>query len=162
MLAIEGDTQGDVWAIPLDGKAKAQSLLATKFNERNARFSPDGRWVAYSSNESGIDEVYVQPCPSLAGKWQISTRGGDQAVWSRHGRMLYYRGGGQVRAVEIMPAATLQLSTPVLSSRTSTKAKATPTSATTLRRMASSSSYATIPARQPKNTCPWWTTSYPS
>ena len=73
---------------------RRRSRCVTKFNERNARFSPDGRWVAYSSNESGIDEVYVQPCPSLAGKWQISTRGGDQAVWSRHGRMLYYRGGG--------------------------------------------------------------------
>lgn len=113
LVSIEGaETQSDVWVLPLDGKGKAQSLLSTKFNERNARLSPDGRWIAYTSNESGTDEVYVQPYPSLAGKWQVSTRGGNQAVWSRDGRTLYYRGGGQLVAVELTPGATFQLSAP--------------------------------------------------
>ncbi len=80
---------------------KAQPFLGTQFNERWARFSPDGRWLAYGSDESGRYEIYVQPYPGPGGKWQISTEGGTEAVWNPNGRELFYRSDDRVMAVEI-------------------------------------------------------------
>jgi len=65
------------------------------------RFSPDGKCMAYISDESGRFEVYVQPYPGPGGKWQISTEGGVEPVWARNGRELFYRNGDQMMAVEI-------------------------------------------------------------
>ena len=58
-----------------------------------SRLSPDGHWIAYASNETGRLEIYVQPFPSLEGKWQISTDGGGHPVWARNGQELFYRSG---------------------------------------------------------------------
>jgi serine/threonine protein kinase/Tol biopolymer transport system component len=80
---------------------KAQPFLRTPFNEGAARFSPDGRWLAYVSDESGRFEIYVQPYPGPGGKWQISTEGGTEPVWNRNGRELFYRSGGKMMAVDI-------------------------------------------------------------
>jgi len=80
---------------------KAQPFLQTPFNESVPRFSPDGRWLAYISNESGRYEVYVQPYPGPGGKWQISTDGGTEPVWNRNGRELFYRSGDKMMAVDI-------------------------------------------------------------
>jgi Tol biopolymer transport system component len=66
-----------------------------------ARFSPDGRWLAYVSNESGRYEVYVQPYPGPGGKWQISTEGGTEPAWNPNGRELFYRSGDKMMAVDI-------------------------------------------------------------
>jgi Tol biopolymer transport system component len=85
-----GATAYDVWALPTGGEAKAAPYLNTKFNEDQARFSPDGRWVAYICDESGTYEVYVQPFPRTGAKWQVSTRGGVQPHWRRDGRELFY------------------------------------------------------------------------
>jgi serine/threonine-protein kinase len=63
----------------------------TPFNEFNPAFSPDGRWLAYTSNESGTSEVYVRPFPGSGGRWQVSTGGGAFPVWSRDGRELLFR-----------------------------------------------------------------------
>ena len=68
--------------------------------EGGARFSPDGRWLAYVSNESGRAEVYVQPYPGPGGKWQISIEGGTEPIWNRNGRELFYRSGTKMMAVE--------------------------------------------------------------
>ncbi len=92
------DTQQDQWVLPVtpDGKpeagAKARPYLRTRFNEYSARFSPEPspRWVAYMSDESGRDEVYVQAFPEPRGKFQISTGGGMSPEWSPDGRELYY------------------------------------------------------------------------
>src|SRR5262249_21647479 len=65
-------------------------FLQTNANERNARFSPDGRWIAYTSDESGINEIYVQSFPALGSKQQISTNGGYFLGWSRHSNELFY------------------------------------------------------------------------
>jgi hypothetical protein len=65
-------------------------FLQTPFNENQGQFSPDGRWVAYTSNESGNNEVYVVPFPGPGGKWQVSTGGGIYAKWSRDGAELFY------------------------------------------------------------------------
>ena len=80
----------DIFALPLNGERTPRPFLQTKFSEFEARFSPDGRWVVYQSNESGRDEVFVRPYPGPGGKWQLSTEGGDDPRWSRRGRELVY------------------------------------------------------------------------
>lgn len=82
--------QWGVWALPLEGDLKPFPLVQTPFNEFQARFSPDGRWFAYTSDETGRPEVYVQRFPQSGGKWQVSTSGGVQPRWGRNGRQLYF------------------------------------------------------------------------
>jgi Tol biopolymer transport system component len=82
-------TNWDVEVLPLAG-GESQTFLATPAEERNARLSPDGRWMAYMSNETGNFEVYVQPYPATGTKWQISKGGGVQPQWRRDGRELFY------------------------------------------------------------------------
>ena len=69
---------------------KPYPFLSTPFSETNGVFSPDGKWVAYQSNESGRDEVYVRPFPGPGGVWQISAGGGTQPRWRADGKELYY------------------------------------------------------------------------
>jgi Tol biopolymer transport system component len=81
----------DLWVLPLQGDRKPMPYLTTQFNETQAKFSPDGHWVVYASNESGTREVYVQPFPtSSGGKWAVSNGGGSQPRWSRDGKELFY------------------------------------------------------------------------
>jgi Tol biopolymer transport system component len=97
----------DVWVLRLSDR-KVQPFIATRFNEGGASFSPDGRWLAYVSNESGRAEIYVQPYPGPGGKWQISTDGGTEPLWNRNGRELFYRSGNKMMAVQVtmQPAFT--------------------------------------------------------
>ena len=96
-----GPTTGrDIWVLRMSDR-KAQTFLRTPFNEDAARFSPDGRWIAYVSDESGRDEVYAQPFPGPGGKWQISTDGGTEPVWNRNGRELFYRSGNKMMVADI-------------------------------------------------------------
>ena len=99
-LEVDPTTAGDIWALQLSDH-KARPFLRTSFYESAARFSPDGRWLAYASNESGPFEVYVQPYPGPGGKWQVSTEGGNEPVWNRDGRELFYRSGDKMMAVDI-------------------------------------------------------------
>jgi serine/threonine protein kinase/Tol biopolymer transport system component len=80
----------DLWLQPLFGDKKPFPYLATPFNETNARISPDGKWLAYVSDETRRYEVYVQPFPTPGAKAQISTEGGEKPVWSRDGKQLYF------------------------------------------------------------------------
>jgi serine/threonine-protein kinase len=89
----------DIWVLPLEGEPSA--FLATSFNERSPEFSPDGKWLAYVSNESGRDEVYVQPYPGPGGRWLISNEGGSEPVWSADGRELFYRYEEQMMAATV-------------------------------------------------------------
>jgi len=102
------DTGFDIMILPLDGKGKLRPFLRTRFNEEFAQFSPDGHWLAYQSDESGRNEVYVQPYPGPVGKWQISNDGGSRPEWSRDGRELFYLNGDKLMAVpiQIRPAFT--------------------------------------------------------
>jgi hypothetical protein len=106
-------TNRDLMILPLDGDSrsgwkagKPTAFLNGTFDEQQAAFSPDGHWVAYSSNESGRDEVYVRPFPGPGSRWQISTAGGYAPVWSRTRRELFYGGGsaGTLAARQIMVA----------------------------------------------------------
>jgi Tol biopolymer transport system component len=88
--AIAFVQNGDVWILPPDGDRTPVPLLQSTANETTPRFSPDGRWLAYSSNESGKDEVYVVPYPRRAGKYQISSGGGVYPLWARDGKELCF------------------------------------------------------------------------
>jgi serine/threonine-protein kinase len=94
------ETGNDVWLLTLDGSG-AQLLLGTAFNEYGAAFSPDGNWLAYTSDETGRDEIYAQPFPGTGGMWQVSAEGGRQPTWAPDGRVLYYRSRGRFVAVEL-------------------------------------------------------------
>jgi eukaryotic-like serine/threonine-protein kinase len=83
-------TGSDLWGLPQFGDRKPSVFLRTRFNEHTAKFSPDGRWVAYISDESGRGDVYVTPFPTASGKWQISTGGGAFPRWRRDGKELFY------------------------------------------------------------------------
>ncbi len=84
------DTSTDLWILPMRGERTPRPFLATPFTEMHARFSPDGRWVAYASDESGQREIYVQGFPEPGPKIQISTEGGGQPMWGPGGRQLLY------------------------------------------------------------------------
>jgi serine/threonine-protein kinase len=85
-------TGWDVIALDLaDPEREARPLLATSSDEQLAVLSPDGRWLAYASNESGHTEIYVRSYPDLATKWQVSTGGGSEPAWSPDGSELFYR-----------------------------------------------------------------------
>ena len=88
----------DILILPIEGDdasgwrpGKPMAFLTSSFNETQPTFSPDGRWLAYVSDESGQPEVYVRPYTVAAGKWQVSTGGGMDPVWSRTARELFYR-----------------------------------------------------------------------
>jgi len=103
----------DVGVLSLDGARRTELLLKSPFSELNAEVSPDARWLAYQSNESGRDEIYVRPFPDVeGGKWQVSTGGGTRPHWSRDGRELFYflqaRG---VMAAPIQPGVTFTAGT---------------------------------------------------
>jgi serine/threonine protein kinase len=105
---VNPTTQRDIWVLrmgdPSAGSGqvqKVQPFLETPFDESVPRFSPDGRWLTYISNESGRFEIYVQSYPGPGGKWQISTEGGTEPAWNRNGRELFYRSGDKMMAVEI-------------------------------------------------------------
>jgi Tol biopolymer transport system component len=83
-------TGGDIMIVSLTGDHTPKRYLQTPFNESSGRFSPDGKFVAYVSNETGRNEVYVQSFPSLGTKVPVSARGGDYAEWSEDGSELYF------------------------------------------------------------------------
>jgi len=101
----------DIWVLRLSDR-KAQPFLRTPFNESSPRFSPDGRWLAYISDESGRYEVYVQPYPGPGGKWQISTEGGTEPTWNPNGRELFFRNGDKMMTVNIAAQSGFSASKP--------------------------------------------------
>jgi hypothetical protein len=101
----------DLWALPLEGTRKPFPVVQSRFNEDEGQFSPDGRWIAYRSNESGRDEVYVQAFPGPAGKRQMSTVGGSQPRWRRNGKELFYV-AADTRLMSVPVALTPEGQTP--------------------------------------------------
>ena len=99
------ETGYDLWVLRLSDR-KAQPFLRTKFNEASPVFSPDGRWLAYVSDETGRYEVYVQPYPGPGGKYQVSTEGGTEPLWNPKGKELFYRSGEEVIAVDVATQPT--------------------------------------------------------
>jgi Tol biopolymer transport system component len=125
------DNRRELWMLPMDGtgERKPVPFLRTEFDSRSGRFSPDGRWIAYQSNESTKDEIYVRPFPAPAGgggKWMVSQGGGRQPRWRRDGKELFYIGlNGELMVSEIstsgaafesrMPKPLFQTKAPLVS-----------------------------------------------
>ena len=112
--------RGDTATVPL--------VASPVFFETSPALSPDGRWLAYSSNESGRMEVYVRPYPNVdAGRWQVSQAGGDSPHWSHTGRELFYKNGAQALvAVAVVPGVTFTVGAQVTLFTTSGFAGAPP------------------------------------
>jgi Tol biopolymer transport system component len=118
--ALSEKTNYDLWLLPVEtsgsspaGVSKPVVYLQTPFNETAARFSPDGRFMAYESDESGQYQVYVQTIPASGAKWQISTAGGRQPMWRADGKELYYVADQTLVAVPFRSdAAGFQAGTP--------------------------------------------------
>lgn len=105
--------QSELWVLPLSGDLKPYAFLQTQSSDRNVRFSPDGRWVAFVSEETGRQEVYVTRFDKPGEKWRISTDGGNQPRWRRDGRELFYlMTDGKVMAVQIKPGTEFGAGSP--------------------------------------------------
>ena len=115
-------TGSDLWALPLVGERTPIPVAQSSADERQGQFSPDGRWVAYVSSETGRDEIYVRSFPTPSGKWQLSTVGGTDPRWRRDGRELFYLApDGTLMAVPIQidrDARTMNPDAPVALFRT--------------------------------------------
>jgi Tol biopolymer transport system component len=101
---VDPKTGWDLWVLPLKGDKKPQPFLQSAFNESTGQISPDGKWISYSSNESGQFEIYVRPFPSGSGRWQVSTDGGFFSQWRPDGKEIFYQttvSRGKVMAVEV-------------------------------------------------------------
>jgi hypothetical protein len=88
--AMDRKTRADVWAMPLSGERRPVPILRNSWNEGQSQIAPDGRLLAYASDETGMFQVYVQTFPEGNAKWQLSTAGGYDPRWSRDGRELFY------------------------------------------------------------------------
>jgi Tol biopolymer transport system component len=100
--SFESRSRSDLWILPRAGGRNPDPFVASPFDKRGSQFSPDGRWVAYQSNESGRFEIFVRPFPESDGQWQVSTAGGTQVSWSADGKELYYLApDGNLMAVPI-------------------------------------------------------------
>jgi len=106
------DAGGDIFSLSLDGDRRPRPLVQTKFDEGSPKFSPDGKWVAYCSNESGRQEVYLTPYPGPGAKIQVSNDGGFDPVWRRKGGELYYRRGDSMMVVSVVTQTKLELAKP--------------------------------------------------
>ena len=108
---------GDIWILPLDSSSgknerKPWSFIQSSAEETGGRFSPDGRWMAYTSNGSGKNEVCVVAFPKREGQWQISNGGGIDPIWSRNGKELFYFNGSSLMAVNVFATNTFDFSVP--------------------------------------------------
>jgi dipeptidyl aminopeptidase/acylaminoacyl peptidase len=110
---VSAGTKNDIWVLSMDDR-KARPLLQTGAHESWGVFSPDNRWIAYSSDESGRPEIYVQPFPGPGGKWTVSSNGGITPVWSRNDQEIFYRFDRKVVAVKIQTQPTFSAGVPAV------------------------------------------------
>jgi len=111
LVLTEDRATRKIWIMPLKDR-KPLLFDDSPLYETAPRFSPDGRWIAYSSTESGRPEIYVRPYPGPGGKWQISTEGGTEPVWNPKGRELFYRNAQKMMTVDYSAQPTFSASKP--------------------------------------------------
>ena len=111
-MGDETQTKRDLWYIPLDGAGENRLLVGTAANETRPALSPDGRYLAYLSDESGNDEVYLTRFPGGEGKWQVSVDGGYNPRWSRNGTELLFTQSGSLMSTEVQTEPSLVLGKP--------------------------------------------------
>ena len=106
LLYAQGiDATTDLWVASLNGNAAPQRLTNTPFREMDGKFSPDGRWIAYTSTESGRSEVYIRSFPIASTRVQVSAGGAMFPAWSSDGQEIIYRGGGSMFSVKLTKTA---------------------------------------------------------
>jgi len=112
---VHPKTRRDLWILPLGGKEQPQAFFGTPFEDSAPMFSPDGHWVAYASNKSGQNEIYVRPYPAAgAQEYTISAGGGTEPLWAPSGRELFYRHGNDLMSVAVsVPAGALIAAPPI-------------------------------------------------
>jgi Tol biopolymer transport system component len=108
------ETGMDIFVLSLEGDRRPQSLVAGRANESRAIFSPNGRWIAYQSDETGREEIYVCRFPGCTGKRPVSVEGGALPVWNPNGQELFYRSGDKIVAVAVKTDGALVLGTPTV------------------------------------------------
>jgi serine/threonine-protein kinase len=106
--------RGDLWSLRVPGDSEPQPFAPSRFNETEPAFSPDGKWLAYVSDESGRVEVYVRPFPGPGEKYPISIGGGSEPVWDRRGRELFFRNGDQMMVAAVNTQSTFSVGRPRL------------------------------------------------
>jgi eukaryotic-like serine/threonine-protein kinase len=114
IVRITPATSGDVYVVPVDGTGLPQPYVSTTAYEGGAQFSPDGQWVAYTSDETGRSEVYLASYPEPTLRFPVSSGGGLHPLWSRDGRRIFYRNGQRMMAVDVTLGAQPVLSAPGL------------------------------------------------
>ena len=106
--------QSDIWVLTLEGERTPRELMTNEFNEGHAMFSPYGRWIAFTSDRSGQDEVYVKHYSDEGPTMKISRQGGNEPVWSRDSKELFYRNAERLMVVPIQMEPTFAAATPRL------------------------------------------------
>jgi len=114
VLALNNFAAGDVWSLQMDSTGTQKPLINSAFQEWAAAFSPDGHWVAYTSDEQGQYDVYVAPYPPTGASVQISTQGGEEPVWSHRSNELFYRNGRKWMVASYVTSPALSFEVPRL------------------------------------------------
>jgi hypothetical protein len=110
---LSSKTNFDLWVLPMTGNSTPKPFFSTPFREGQGQFSPDGKWVAYTSDESGANEVYVRSFPAGDGKQRVSIKGGDFVRWRRDGEMFYIAADRRVMSVAVRAVSgSLELGKP--------------------------------------------------
>jgi hypothetical protein len=114
---VNPKTLHDIWVLPFNpdkpGDGKAFPYLITEFAEGYGRISPDGRWLAYTSDETKRNEIYVQSFPTPGGKLPVSTNGGERSIWSRDGKELYFVSlDGKMMAAKVKAGSQFEAGVP--------------------------------------------------
>ena len=105
------ESLSDIWVVPLSG-GEPEPFAVTRFDETHPSFSPDGKWIAYTSDESGRDEVYVRAWPPGGPKVQVSVEGGTGARFTRDGNKLFFSQGGNLRVADVESGEEFRASIP--------------------------------------------------
>lgn len=108
------ETSWDIWLVHMGDESRQEAFISTQFREHHPMISPDGRWLAYQSDETGRHEVSVQPFPDGGSKWLVSAGGGVQPLWAPNGEELFYRNGNKVMAASIRTGPDFEVETPFL------------------------------------------------
>jgi hypothetical protein len=111
-VSVNPTTANDIMVVDRQDKAEARAFLKTQFREGAPMFSPDGKWIAYVSDKSGRNEIYMRPFPGPGEEWTISTGGGIEPVWARNTGELFYRQGDAMMIVDVKTAPTLVIGKP--------------------------------------------------
>ena len=113
-VVIPSDGLDEIWVFQPGRDPEPRPFLNAEARQASPAFSPDGRWLAYTSNRSGQFEIYIQPFPGRGGERQVSTQGGMEPVWAPSGRELFYRQGDRMMVVDVTTQPSLALGSPRL------------------------------------------------